>query len=245
MKRVLLFFAVFCGVVSAYAQGPASIKLEDVTEHEVVSSFKLLGIIPLRFDLSGILKGSGYNVRFYVDEYKDGELAVENKYYLGLGSLCAPIPADPAECAVLGGVMRKPVSDADTVYYWDRLAIVVKLPTGGDNKASAELNVCDRKLDFVFPLDFGKKAKKKGRNRAFYSVSPFVDLAFSADSHKIPLVAVGESWYDKEYDTFRYCTGAFTSDMSNSAFKYSPHIYVLGLEFVDDHSISEGSLSYK
>lgn len=231
MRKSLLFLAMFCGAMSALAQGPASvIKPEEITMAEISECLDILGIKPFRFDVSEIITGTGYNVRFYIDEYKDGKLTGENKHYLGLGTLSTPIPTDSDERAAMAKAMPKPVSDTDTVYYYDKVAVIVKMPTEGDNKFGVKLDIYGKMSIGFPPLYFDKRDSLT----PFYRVMPFENMAYDADKGKIPLVAVGESWYDTEYDLMRYCTDPFTPDMSNSAFKYSPQIYVLGLEFVKD-----------
>ncbi len=110
--------------------------------------------------------------------------------------------------------------------------ITISLAPQGDS-----ISICTFQFDKICKFAYRLKYypviyEDTGKQKISYHLRPFdLPITFN-DGETVPLISISSSWYDADTQSIRNCDAiSFGIDyLESNTFKYSPHIYVIGVK---------------
>ena len=227
MKKI---FIISCALVLSYAAFGQKIKSKNVELDDLITLLGASGYELFNFDVTEMLN-ERYDIVFVKKEFSAGkEIESSTLTMVSNKRILTELPESRWQEIIDEGRVIDPKTQA--------IAHVEKFtfgfyPSSNDSTKTMQLRV----PGFVtygritFKLR-GLPTKDSDKLVFFYHTRPFKLSVFKEDEF-IPLILLGSSWYDEQFDVFRFCgESEIEPDMSSEILKDVPHHYIVGVKFV-------------
>jgi hypothetical protein len=226
MKKILIHSCLLLTLsFSAFGQ---QIKTKNIELDDLMTLLGTGGYELFSYDISEMLNEQ-YNVVIAKKEYLAGnEINSSNLAMVQNKMLLTDIPESSRQIAIDEGLI-----DPTT----NTFARVEKISFGlypSDNDSTKLLNIdipnVMRSGNIQFKLR-GLTEKDSGKTVYFYHTRPFKIKEFK-ENEFIPLILLGSSWVDEQFNIFRFCgEREIEPDLSSEILEYVPHHYIIGVKF--------------
>ncbi len=222
MKKALLLTLFAIVGLTAFAQ---TIHMQETPYKDYLMTMKLNGYETRSFDFSQ-LRDSFSMFSFIVQEYQHDTLIKEESI------TTIPTIFKLSDCSEADRQEILKENEADDPEH--DIHMQVSSFTIGFTPIKSDtiefIRVVTRTMFFTCPLLLKKLCIYPGHEpEANYMSVPYDHLQLKAGAFS-PLVLYGSSWYDKQYNIYRFCGESKLYESSTNTYqKYCPHYYILGI----------------
>ncbi|HTO34616.1 MAG TPA: DUF5041 domain-containing protein [Gelidibacter sp.] len=224
------FFIIFCVLVLPLVSFGQEIKSKNVELDDLIVLLGASGYELFNFDVTQMLN-KRYDIVFIKKEFLAGkEIESSNITMLPNKTLLTDFPESERQKLIDEG--RVIDIKAQAIAHLKKFSFGF-YPSSNDSIKTMQLNVpgfiVKNRIQFKM-----KGFSVKDLDKLFYSyhTRPFKINAFKEDEF-IPLLLLGSSWHDKQFDVYRFCgEREIEPDMTSEILKDVPHHYILGVKFV-------------
>jgi len=227
MKKI---FIIFCVLVLSCAAFGQQIKKQNVELNDVVTLLGLAGYELFSYDITEMLN-ERYDMVFVRKEFDAGkEIANLNLSTIPNKRLLTDLPESYWQQMIDAGQIID--SKTQAIAHAEKITIGFH-PHNNDSTKFIRISVPGFVTGMGVSLKMrGLPVKDSAQKVYRYHVLPFKIGTFK-EGEFIPLILFGSSWYDEQYNAYRFCgEREIDPDMSSEILKDVPHHYVFGVRFV-------------
>lgn len=222
MKKTIALFLFYCiTTLVTYGQ----IRNTQVNNEDIMWLLEDKGLKFFKYDLSDQFDET-YNINIYIKEVDSN--GPKEKLLLSFGknkkSITEFNDKDKEEYR-----LRNPNIKDEEIYHHLLDELKIGFNNINDSLVDVKFNISGNERHIN--INLRNCFINPNRKFFYYEIRTFKEQDFEPNK-EIPLLMYGSAWYDKQSGLVRFCMGhELDSDLSNDAFQYMPHYYVIGIIF--------------